>query len=35
MLTAGIGTGAAKQKQRTVNEADIENRRDAVGVIEE
>lgn len=35
MLTAGRGTGAAKQKQRTVNEADIENRRDAIGMIEE
>lgn len=35
MLTAGIGTVAAKRKKRTVIEADIEDRRDAIGVIEE
>lgn len=35
MLTAGRGTGAAKQANKTGDEADIEDRRDATGVIEE
>lgn len=34
MLAAGRGTGAAKQESKTGNEADIEDRRDAIDVIE-
>lgn len=35
MLTAGRGTGAAKQGKQTGDEADIEDRRDAIDVIKE
>lgn len=35
MRTVGRGTGAARQEKQTGDEADIEDRRDAIEVIEE